>query len=237
MGSLSIASFSHVFEEMNLSLYRPKKDECDKCVAHRYGNLPDDVFNEHQEKKREAREAKNRDKKSENIVLCMHLQSVLLSPKTNISSQYFKTKLVVHNLTFFDMKTKDGYCYLWHEAAGGSSANDYTSIIYSFLKDHVTKDLDQKIIIYSNGCTSQNSNSTLASALLNLCMESEITIEQKFLEKRHTQMEADSMHSTIERKLRHNNISVPAEKFLHLQSLKMSIPADYHSFYDNLAYL
>nr|CAH7754512.1 unnamed protein product [Callosobruchus chinensis] len=35
--------------------------------------------------------------------------------------------------------------------------------------------------------------------------------EKKFLEKGHTQIEADSIHSTIERKLRHTNINVPAD--------------------------
>nr|CAH7749724.1 unnamed protein product [Callosobruchus chinensis] len=111
------------------------------------------------------------------------------------------------------MKTKDGYCYLWHEGAGGTSANDYASVICAFIKEHVERDVEagQKIIIYSDGCTSQNRNSTLANALLNICIESEIMIEQKFLEKGHTQMEADSIHSTIERKLRHTNINVPAD--------------------------
>ncbi|XP_071054382.1 uncharacterized protein [Onthophagus taurus] len=60
-------------------------------------------------------------------------------------------------------------------------------------------------------CTSQNRNSTLANALINLSMTLEITIEQKYLEKGHTQMEADSMHSTIERRMRHTDINVPAD--------------------------
>ncbi|CAG9814304.1 unnamed protein product [Phaedon cochleariae] len=203
---------------------------------------------------------------------------------------------------------------------------------------------DQYFQYFINPSKRKNRNSTLANALLNLSMVSKITIEQKFLERGHTQVEADSIHSTIERKLRHTNISVPAdyvaicrsarryprpytvyylghgffkdfsklsflkslrpgkrvgdphvtdirslkytpdgtigyklrhsenymdlqfsrvskktrleqccpfseltalyddplaikkEKFLHLQALKMSIPADYHNFYDNLSY-
>lgn len=34
--SLSIAKFVNVFNEQNLSLYRPKKDECDVCVGLRF---------------------------------------------------------------------------------------------------------------------------------------------------------------------------------------------------------
>lgn len=37
------------------------------------------------------------------------------------------------------------------------------------------------------------------------------TIEQKYLEVGHTQMKADSMHATIEKKLRYKNIHVPAD--------------------------
>ncbi|GFY43680.1 hypothetical protein TNIN_153101 [Trichonephila inaurata madagascariensis] len=43
-------------------------------------------------------------------------------------------------------------------------------------------------------------------------MQNKITITQKFLEKGHKQMECDSMHSVIERALRHTQkINVPAD--------------------------
>lgn len=76
-----------------------------------------------------------------------------------------------------------------------------------FIESHVTENLQphQKVMLYSNRCTSQNTNSILANALINLI------IEQKFLEKEHTQMKADTIHSTIERKLWHVNINVPAD--------------------------
>lgn len=155
---------------MNLSLFRTKKDECDACVAHKTGNLADEQFALHREKRQEARNEKSKDKESDNMVFCMDLQSVLLSPKSNVSSLYFKTKLIVHNFTFYNLKTKDGYCYIWHESAGGVTANDYASIICQFIKDHVKNDLQpgQNIILYSDGCTSQNRNSILANSLINL---------------------------------------------------------------------
>lgn len=51
----------------------------------------------------------------------------------------------------------------------------------------------------------------MANALLNLAMIYGVTIEQKFLEVGHTQMEADSVHSTIERCIRKRTIYVPAD--------------------------
>lgn len=118
---------------MNLSLFKTKKDECDKCVSYRTGNVLEVEFLIHQEKKKEAREAKDADKNSENEVYCMDMQAVLLSPKSNVSSLYFKTKLMVHNFTIYNMKTRDGYCFIWHEAAGGGSSNEFASILCFFL--------------------------------------------------------------------------------------------------------
>ncbi|CAG9818856.1 unnamed protein product [Phaedon cochleariae] len=213
MKPLSIAVFYHIFDEMNLSLFRPKKDQCDTCFTYKAGNLSEEAYECHQLKKREARESKAADKESNNKVYCMDLQSVLLCPKSNVSSLYFKTKLIVHNFTIYNMKTKEAYCYLWHESAGGVSSNDYCSIICYFLKQFVIGTLspDQNIIIYSDGCTSQNRNANLSNALLNMASYYKVTIEQKYLEKGHTQMEADSIHSTIEQRLRRTDINVPAD--------------------------
>lgn len=230
--ALSIAIFYKIFDEMNLSLFRPKKDECDTCATYKAGNLSQEEYTLHQEKKKEAREAKTKDKESNNKVYCMDLQSVLLSPKSNVSSLYFRTKLIVHNFTIYDMKTKDAYCYIWHESAGGVSSNDYSSIICSFLKEFVIETLnpDQHIIIYSDGCTSQNRNSNLSNALLNVAMYYKVTIEQKFLEKGHTQMEADSIHSTIEQRLRRTNINVPAD-YVGICLTARKNPSPYHVKY------
>ncbi|CAG4952562.1 unnamed protein product [Parnassius apollo] len=51
----------------------------------------------------------------------------------------------------------------------------------------------------------------MSNALLSTAMNHNIIIEQKFLEVGHTQMEADTMHSTIERVLKNKDINVPAE--------------------------
>nr|CAD7447096.1 unnamed protein product [Timema bartmani] len=52
-------------------------------------------------------------------------------------------------------------------------------------------------------------NKTVANALLNLAMRTTFLIEQKYLEKGHTQMEADSVHAAIERRLRNREIHHP----------------------------
>lgn len=113
------------------------------------------------------------------------------------------------------MKNHAGYCYIWNESEGGTNAEEFTTNLSRFILEKIIPSLGSekpfKIIFYSDGCTAQNRNVTMANALLNVANITKITIEQKFLEVGHTQMEADAMHSTIERKIKNKIINVPAE--------------------------
>ncbi|XP_050504931.1 uncharacterized protein LOC126883425 [Diabrotica virgifera virgifera] len=147
----------------------------------------------------------------------MDTQAVLLAPKSNVSSLYYKTKICTHNFCIFNIKNKDGFCYLWNETEGGLSSDNYATIIVKFITEKLLPSIhrepgqDTKIILYSDGCTAQNRNVILANALLNVATLNNVTIQQKYLEVGHTQMEADSMHATIERKLKNKIIHIPAE--------------------------
>jgi len=211
---MSCTIFDMALEENNISLFKPKKDACDLCTAFDTGNISIEEKELHVLKKKEAREEKEIDKESVNEVFTMDLQSVLLCPKSNVSSQYYKTKLIVHNFTIYDLKRKKGYCFLWNEAEGGLTSNEFSTIIIHFLQKFIIDAAKQQgvnIILYSDGCTYQNRNTTLSNALLNLSILSGVTIIQKYLLRGHTQMEVDSMHSTIERKVRNKKINIPAD--------------------------
>lgn len=96
---VSLTLFVYVFEEMNLSIFSPKKDECDLCVGYRTKNIQQEEYDIHILKKEEARSEKDKDKDSHNRVFTVDLQSVLLCPKSNVSALYYRTKLIVHNFT------------------------------------------------------------------------------------------------------------------------------------------
>lgn len=212
---VSIATLE--FDIKHLSLYRSKKDLCDICVAFETGNLPEEKYQEHINLKNQARVEKSQDKDSPNEVFTMDLQSVLLCPKSTVSSLYYKTKLIVHNFTIYDIKRQQGYCYLWNESEGGLTSNEFTSIIVHFLEGHINAHLlpeDQKninIILWSDGCGYQNRNVTLSNGLFNLAIDKSVTIIQKYLQKGHIQMEVDSVHSVIERQIRNKKINIPAD--------------------------
>ena len=198
--ALSRQVFTRIFKELNLSLFHPKKDQCNTCCAFKAGNIDADTWKHHCNKKDTARAMKEKDKEEageKNLVTCMDLQGLLLCPKLQASSLYYKTKLCVHNFTIYDMTTHDASNYLWHEGEAGITANEFASCIVHFLKEHPSYD---EYILWSDGCGYQNRNLLLSNALLKFATETQKIVTQKFLERGHTQMECDSMHSLIERR-------------------------------------
>lgn len=187
---VSLSKFKEVFNEKKLGLFTPKKDQCDICAGHKLGNVDEANYKLHIERKEEARAEKARDKDSEIKTFTLDLQAVLLAPKNNVSTMYYKTKLAVHNMTFFDLQTKDGFCFIWNETEGNLSADEFSSIFIHLLME-IRETLQQKgeVILYSDGCNYQNRNSTLSNALLNFAMLTNITVYQKYPERGHTQME------------------------------------------------
>ena len=197
--------FNKVFEKEKLSVFTPRKDQCDLCVSAKHGNTDQDALEVHIKAKNEARaeKASDKEKSSDKMsVWTVDVQAVLICPKTQASAMYYKTKLQVHNFTCFNLGNKDGYCYTWEEHEGDLSAEVFAHIQFQ----HFAKLLDanptiEKIVVWSDGCGYQNRNAVLSNAYLHLANQYNIVIEQKFLVVGHTQMECDSMHSTIERKV------------------------------------
>lgn len=122
------------------------------CGGYRTKNIEESKYQMHIDMKEEARKEKEKDKISANKVFTMDLQSVLLCPKSNVSALYYKTKLI-HNFTIFDLHSKDGYCFMRHEAEGKLKTNCFDSILYSFLANEVIPTLNTNykplILLYS----------------------------------------------------------------------------------------
>ena len=139
----------------------------------------------------------------------MDVQAFFVSPKLYASALYYKTKLASHNFTMYILKTKQVKCYYWHEGEGDVSANAFASCIQDCLVDVTSSGDISKVTLYSDGCGYQNRNSLLANVLLDYAATNNIEIVQKYLERGHTQMEVDSIHSSVETRLKHRNIYYP----------------------------
>lgn len=148
----------------------------------------------------------------------MDIQAVMICPVTKASAEYFWSKLIVHNFTFFDIKSPDSYCNLWDESQSDFSASVFALIIIKFLEDKVPFVEGDEVTLWLDGCTYQNQNSIVSNTLLNFSIENKIVILQKYLENGHTQMKCDSMHSTIERNFKKKSIYLPSSYIMYCQS-------------------
>lgn len=220
---LSRPVFAEEFSRLNMSIFRPRKDQCDICIGYSEKHIDEVAYTRHIQKKDRAQQEKSQDKQSaidgKCKVITMDLQAVLLCPMLKASALYYRTKLCVHNFTIFDLATHDVMCYVWHEGEGGLSAHEFASM----LTDYLEKDLSfDKYIIYSDGCSYQNRNKVMASALSRFSILHGKVVEQKILEKGHTQMEADSVHSVIERKLKNKKIYLPSDYVRVIEEARMN---------------
>ena len=240
--TLSRQVLTKEFKQQNLGLFHPKKDQCDTCCSFKTGNLPDNEWQDHLTKKEEARAAKAQDKEEmgeKTMVACMDLQAVLLCPRLKASALYYKTKLAVHNFTVYNMATHNATCYVWHEGEAGLSASEFATCVTDYLAEHHEYD---EYILWSDGCGYQNRNSILSNALLLFAAEKKKVVTQKFLEKGHTQMECDSVHSVIERRLKNQEVYVPAQYAILMRKAR-SKPNPYqvkyidHTFFQDFSKL
>ncbi|GFO39947.1 hypothetical protein PoB_006645200 [Plakobranchus ocellatus] len=215
----------------NISIFVPRKDQCDLCCEFSQGNADETEYNQHRERKEYAQTEKAKDKEAyghdgRTKVLCVDVRRVLLASCLKASALYYKTKLQVHNYTVFDMTSKDVVCFVWNEVhvEGGLNASEFASCLVSYLEGSV--DSFDKAIIYSDGCTYQNRNRVLATALRFFCVRYGKTVEQKILERGHTQMEDDSVHATIVRRLKNMDIFAPLD-YVNLIKVSRMSPRPY----------
>jgi len=208
--AVSSWKFSNLIDVKKISLYQPKKDECDQCCAKEAGNLTNEEWNLHITKKNEAQEEENADKLNNSIhVVVMDVQAVKNVPCLNASALYYKMKLVMHNFTVYDLQTGDAKCYVWNESEGELVASVFASCLVAYLEEKF--DDEKTIVVFSDGCTNQYRNAILSTALLDLSVRKKKVIIQKFLEKGHAQLEVDSVHSAIECNLKNKTMYAPED--------------------------
>ncbi|CAG9812843.1 unnamed protein product [Phaedon cochleariae] len=230
---LSICSFMMTLQEMNISIHQPKKDQCDLCCSYKVGNTSEEEYRNHIAKKDQARNEKAKDKEAamrgEFHVFTMDVQAVKLCPMLYASKLYFKSKLQVHNFSIYNLTDHHCVNYCWNETEGEVVASIFTSCILKHLENFCLGE-KKPIILYSDGCGYQNRNMTLANALLEFSVVHGVTIFQKFLEKGHTQMEVDSAHALIERKLKGREIHLPSQYPIFIREARKN-PSPFEVYY------
>ena len=245
-GTVSEKVFFSILDHKNISLFRPRKDQCDTCCGYEARNIEQGVYESHILRKDEARAAKTVDKETAAnpgnhlYALTVDMQAVLLCPKLQASALYFKTKLAVHNYTVYNLTTGEALCYVWHEGEGELTGNVFASCLVDYITSMECEE-GSEIVIWSDGCNYQNRNALLSNALVHTAEKLKVVITQKFLEKGHTQMECDSVHSTIEKKLKRKPVYVPEMYAQYMREACLQKPYKVkfldHSFFKNYSVL
>jgi hypothetical protein len=208
-----------VNENFNIAIHRPKKDICDVCHTFEGNKKPTEAEIKKQEKHLERKEAariqKSEDKleafQNEKLVVAtFDFQKVLTTPHGEVSILYYKRKLPTLNFTVYNAGDKRAKCYMWHEGIAKRGANEVSSCLYNFIKEHAEKGVEE-FRFWSDNCSGQNRNRIVFTLYMLAAKEFNVTITHRFLEKGHTQNEGDSVHSVIERACSRKMIYVPEE--------------------------
>lgn len=143
------------------------------------------------------------------------------------------------------MAYKNVHCYFWTESDAKRGANEIGSCIWKYLKalsDEVEGEEEVEVIFYSDNCCGQNKNKYITTLYMFAVHTLNIkSITHNFLIRGHTQNEADSVHSLIEKKVKKNLKSGPIytpDQIALIKNAKKSQPAlnvhelSFESFYD-----
>ncbi|XP_055705258.1 uncharacterized protein LOC129803000 [Phlebotomus papatasi] len=216
-------------QEFNISFRNPKKDQCYECVT--YESLSPEEQKEKKQKhdehlfnKQKARELKKCDTKyaedhPETLVACFDFQKFITIPSAPTSTLYYSRKLNVFNFTLFDVAKKLGKCYVWDESISGRGAEEVASCLFEYMRQEIEKGT-KHFIFWTDNCPAQNKNKCLAAFYGWMCKTFKIDITHRYLERGHTQNEADSVHALIERKTKNQTIFVPNQWYSLIRNAK-----------------
>ncbi|XP_076453198.1 uncharacterized protein LOC143288506 [Babylonia areolata] len=204
----SFALYKKIFKEKNLSIHRPKKDQCSLCMTYLKGdetvkeNLRE-RYEIHVGEKQKVRDLKDQCKKEavqDEAVLCasFDLQQVIYLPISKEGALFYKRRLAVYNLTFYNIGDKNCHCFTWDEATSKRGSCEISTGVFEALKFYDVKGV-RKAYLFSDGCAGQNKNSIMPAMMLYTVSKStnlqEISL--RFFESYHGQNEGDSAHSAI----------------------------------------
>ena len=217
--------------EFNLSFHIPKKDRCDLCEEFKNCSKTRTVSSElqtkyekHVENKKCAKIERDKDRQSQEAVLCFDMQNVISCPRANISNFFYKRKLNMYNLTAHFSLNKGAYNAMWPETMAGRGGNEIASALIVILKRIIADfPLLNEFTLWSDSCVPQNRNSVMTTAILDFVSSSpKITkIQQKFSEAGHSAVqEVDNIHSHIEKCFELNEIYSPLSCLRILRSVR-----------------
>lgn len=226
--------FRHEFKH-KLSFFKPKKDQCGRCLVWKNKSEEEKAREDvkaaqdnHMNNKIKAREVKDADiefarEHNQVCVATFDLQKVFFSPYGENGEFIFRRKHRAYNLSIFQSVAKIGYCYVWDETIAKKGASEVASCVFKFIETKVAEGY-KDFRVMSDNCWCQNKNGPLFAMYNMASLKFNITIKHSYLEKGHTQMECDSIHSLIERRCKNETIFTPSDWYNRIRTAKVTLP-------------
>lgn len=135
------------------------------------------------------------------------LEAVLQCSWGDASDFYYVSKINAYHFTFNELNAEkpNVLCYLWDETQAKRGANEIGTCVLKYIeslreRDSVKNGEKLNVISYSNNCCGQQKNCFMLLVYLFSVTKYPFVnyITHKFLVKRHSQNEGDSVYSVIE---------------------------------------
>lgn len=146
---------------------------------------------------------KERDCKTEPHVLslCMDYMQNIQLPQIPVQETFYLRQLTVNVFCIHDIKKNTAMTYLYHEGTTNKGSNELCSLLMDYL-ENVTPEI-KEIRLFSDNCSGQNKNHTLARLLLALTETRRFDkIEQLFPVRGHSFLPCDRDFAIIKRQLK-----------------------------------
>lgn len=219
------------FATFNIGFKMWKKDMCDLCYSYeqKTGRIIEEEMNEHLRQKEYARNRKTADKsicQNTELAICsavFDLEKILVSPVCNNSLIYYRRSYHSFNFTVFDYSTGTASNYFWEEIDGGKGCREVIGCLLKFILYRIDEGI-KEFRFFSDNCAAQNKNKHLFVFYSWAAHHFGVTIKHTWLVKGHTQNEADSVHSNVEKNRGDNDIFTPEDWFRIIKTAKKKEP-------------
>ena len=216
---VSFTIFQREFKKMNVNIYKPKTDTCQKCDylqqnISKTEAIPtkDNLIKErdiHHAKAKRAREELKSATANESLnvlAFTFDMQKIQPIPFIQTSTVYYKRQLSIYNLGINTLWNKQGHMMLWSENEAGKGTNEVCSSIYKFLRDSNLSSINE-VHTFSDTCGGQNRNKAMLSFIMFACTKFRISVwVHRYMESGHSYLPNDRDFGLIEKKKGKQNI-------------------------------
>lgn len=222
----------HFVTNYNYSFGKPRSDTCQTCD--RLDNLLSAEKDEqvkgnlrlektlHEKKanhfytklKEDVAEVKMSNNQTE--LLAFDYQQNMPLPHVPSGDVFFKRQLWEYNFCIFVASTGKSYFFMYDETVAKKGQNDVVSFLHYFINHYVPATV-KKLFLYSDNCSSQNKNQTLAHYLYTITEKKKFfKIIHRYPEPGHSFLPCDRSFGLIEKEKRKRERIVLPEEWVSL---------------------